>query len=113
MSLEWTALVLQIPFISHMILKVHQGNFQNGNGMCDCHRITLEHIGMVGTYTSLVFPKIWLGDDTWNISRDSKEKCQFPICIEILILNVEKLKLTYDCYILSILIMGLYALNVF
>ena len=33
MSLKRTALVLQLPFVLHMILKVHQENFQNGCGM--------------------------------------------------------------------------------
>ena len=42
-----------------------------------------------------------------------KRKMSISLRIEILILNAEKLKLTYDCYILSILIMGCYALNVF
>ena len=37
MSLEWRSRVLQVPFVSHMILKVHQGNFQNGGGMFHMH----------------------------------------------------------------------------
>ena len=59
-----------------MMLKVHQGNFQNGGGMCACHQITLEHIGAVGTYISLVFPKIWIGDEIFP--EIQKKNVNFP-----------------------------------
>ena len=51
-----------------MMLKVHQGNFQNEGGMFHMHtrvltiELTLGHIGTVGLspYISLVFPKIFM-----------------------------------------------------
>ena len=71
-----------------------------------CHRVTLGHFGMIGLSTSisLVFSKIFMAR-----GRYTKYFLRFKRKISI----SAKLKLTYDCYALSILTMELYALNVF
>ena len=94
MRLELTALALQLPFVLHMMLKVHQRNFQNGECFtCTlvCHQLTLGHIGTVGLspYISLVLPKIFKASGLYlKYFQRFKRKNQFLLRIEMTVLNV-------------------------